>query len=81
MCAVTVGTDVYSCEVRIHLLTPLGVGNEHSHLYTDNFDFHMYSVPLARTKPVRLCTLATNAAIDATLQLERRPLGDITNTY
>ena len=36
--------------------------------------------PLARTKPARLCTLATNAAIDATLQLERRPLGNIANT-
>ena len=33
MCAVTVGTDVYSCEVRIHLLTPLGVGNNiHSYI-------------------------------------------------
>ena len=35
MCAVTVGTDVYSCEVRIHLLTPLGVGNNiHSYIRT-----------------------------------------------
>ena len=32
MCAVTVGTDVYRCEVRIHLLTPLGVGNN-IHIY------------------------------------------------
>ena len=31
----TVGTDVYSCEVRIHLLTPLGVGNNiHSYIRT-----------------------------------------------
>ena len=43
MCAETVGTDVYSCEVRIHLLTPLGVGNNiHSYNYTDKIDFHMY---------------------------------------
>ena len=35
MCAVTVGTDVYSCEVRIHLLTPLGVGNNiHGYIRT-----------------------------------------------
>ena len=35
LCAVTVGTDVYSCEVRIHLLTPLGVGNNiHSYIRT-----------------------------------------------
>ena len=35
--------------------------------------------PLARTRPLRSSAQATMAAIDATLQRERRPLGDITN--
>ena len=36
---------------------------------------------IARTKPARACMQATIAAIDASLREERRPLGDITNTY
>jgi hypothetical protein len=35
--------------------------------------------PLAHTRPLRSSAQATIAAIDATLQRERRPLGDITN--
>ena len=34
---------------------------------------------ISRTKPVRGCAAATNAAIDATLQLERAVMRDITN--
>ena len=35
--------------------------------------------PISRTKPSRRCAAATNAAIDSTLRLERRPLADVTN--
>jgi hypothetical protein len=37
--------------------------------------------PLARTKPTRRCAAATNAAIDSTLRLERRPLMETTNIH
>ena len=37
--------------------------------------------PLARTKPTRRCAAATNAAIDSTLRLERRPLSEVTNIH
>ena len=33
--------------------------------------------PISRTKSARDCTAATNAAIDATLRLERRPLKNL----
>ena len=47
LCAVTAGTDVYSCEVRIHLLTPLGVGNNiHCNIRTRSNFIHMYLRPL-----------------------------------
>ena len=46
MCAVTVGTDVYSCEVRIHLPDTVGSREQHSQLYTDKVDFHMYLRPV-----------------------------------
>ena len=36
-------------------------------------------LPISRTKPSRRCAAATNAAIDSTLRLERRPLADVTN--
>ena len=41
----------------------------------------LVSPRIARTKPARACTRATIAAIDASLREERRPLGDMTNTY
>ena len=37
--------------------------------------------PISRTKPSRRCAAATNAAIDSTLRLERRPLTEITNIH
>jgi hypothetical protein len=37
--------------------------------------------PLARTKQTRRCAAATNAAIDSTLRLERRPLSEVTNIH
>ena len=40
----------------------------------------MPSPRISRTKPKRGCTAATNAAIDATLRLERAPLCDLPPT-
>ena len=35
--------------------------------------------PLARSRPMRNSRTATDAALEASLKLERRPLGDLTN--
>ena len=75
MCAVTVGTDVYGCEVRIHLLTPLGIGNNnHSHIRTKSIFICICALytrrPYRKSKKTWLSpgtTLATSHACELSL--------------
>ena len=75
MCAETVGTDVYSCEVRIHLLTPLGIGNNiHSYIRTKSIFICICALymrqPYRKSKKAWLSpgtTLATSHACELSI--------------